>query len=139
MSPPDKERLPVSPEEWVTHARSDLTLAQIGRDNSMVLNEQICFHAPQQAAEKALKAVLLFYKVDFPLTHDLEELVDILDRNGIPLPKEILDVGILTPYAVESRYPGYWDEITEHEVDNALQLAEKIATWAGECIKGKNH
>jgi len=34
MSPPDKERLPASPEEWVIHARSDLTLAQIGRDNS---------------------------------------------------------------------------------------------------------
>ena len=136
MSPPDKERLPASPEEWVIHARSDLTLAQIGRDNSNVLHQQICFHA-QQAVEKSLKAVLLFYKVDFPLTHDLEELVDIHDRNGIPLPKEMLDVGILTPYAVEARYPGYWEEITEHEVDDAIQLAEKIVTWAGECIKKK--
>lgn len=134
MSPPDRGRLPASPEEWVNHAHSDLTLAQIGRDNSMVLNEQICFHA-QQAAEKAIKAVLLFYKVDFPLTHDLEELVDIFDKNGISIPKEILDVGILTPYAVEARYPGYWDEITEHDVDDALQLAEKIVTWAGKCIK----
>ncbi|HQU32527.1 MAG: HEPN domain-containing protein [Planctomycetia bacterium] len=134
MSPPDKGRLPASPEEWVTHARSDLTLAQIGRDSSKVLHEQICFHA-QQAAEKAIKAVLLFYKVDFPLTHDLEELVDILDKNGISIPKEILDAGILTPYAVEARYPGYWDEITEHDVDDALQLAEKIVIWAGKCIK----
>lgn len=46
------------------------------------------------------------------------------------MPKEMLDVGILTPYAVEARYPGYWEEITEHEVDDAIQLAEKIVTWA---------
>jgi HEPN domain-containing protein len=136
MSPQDKERLPASPEEWVIHARSDLTLAQIGRDNCNVLHEQICFHT-QQAAEKALKAVLLFYKVDFPLTHDLDELVDILEQNGISLSEEILNIGILTPYAVEARYPGYWDEITEHDVEDALKLAEKMVLWAGNCIQKK--
>lgn len=87
MSPPDKERLPASPEAWIIHARSDLTLAQIGRDNSNVLHEQICFHA-QQAVEKSLKAILLFYKVDFPLTHDLEELVDIMIGMGLRCQKK---------------------------------------------------
>jgi HEPN domain-containing protein len=38
--------------------------------------------------------------------------------------------GDLTPYAVETRYPGYWDEINEADVDVALNLAEQVLTWA---------
>ena len=67
MNIQDKKRLPVYPEEWMTYAQSDLKLAKLGRENDDVLNERICFHA-QQAAEKALKAILLFCNVDFPLT-----------------------------------------------------------------------
>ena len=92
MSPQPKKRIPPSPEEWLTHARSDLKLAKIGL-NKDVLPEQICFHA-QQTVEKALKAVLLFYKIDFPFTHDLEELLDTFETNKIPVPAYLLDIGI---------------------------------------------
>ena len=68
------------------------------------LPRQICFHA-QQAAEKALKAVLLFHKIDFVWTHDITELTDIFEEAGITLPEDFQDAGELTPYAVESRYP----------------------------------
>ena len=89
---------------------------------------------PQQAAEKAFKAVLLYRKVDFPLTHDIEELMDIFDKSGILLPSNFQNAGILTPYAVEARYPGYWDEITEKEVNEAIKLAGKIVTWSKKYI-----
>jgi len=129
-------RLPVTPEEWLIHARSDLKIARAGRDMDDVLHEQVCFHA-QQAAEKALKAVLLFRNIDFPLTHDLDELVDILTASRIPLPSFINDIGTLTPYAVETRYPGFWGEISESDVDEALDLAEKVLNWASEYTAGK--
>ena len=121
--------MPVSPEEWLNHARSDLNMAEIAKDREDILPEQVCFHA-QQAVEKALKAVLLFQKKDFPLTHDLEELADILKTSDIALPPEIDEIGSLTPYAVETRYPGFWGEITDDDVDEAMFLAEKILNWA---------
>jgi HEPN domain-containing protein len=133
MNPPDRKRLPASPEEWLVHGLSDLKLAKLGLENQDVLHQQICFHA-QQAVEKALKAVLLFCKVDFPLTHDIEELIDIFDKVGISLPSDFLDAGILTPYAVETRYPGYWGEITEDDVYEAIKLAEKVIAWAEKYI-----
>ncbi|HYA26679.1 MAG TPA: HEPN domain-containing protein [Thermodesulfovibrionales bacterium] len=117
----------------MAHALSDLNLARLGQEQEEILHEQICFHA-QQAVEKALKAVLLFKKVDFPLTHDLDELLDIAEKAGITLPPDMMDVGLLTPYAVETRYPGYWEEITEQDVDDAIKLARKTLMWASESI-----
>lgn len=136
MKPHERKRLPVSPEEWLSHAVSDLKLAKLGRDESDILYEQICFHA-QQSVEKAFKAVLLFRKIDFPLTHDIEELIDISSEAGIAMPSEVMDAGILTPYAVETRYPGYQERITELDVNEAIIIAERVIAWAKEYIKSK--
>lgn len=133
MNAPKKKHLPALQEEWLIHAYSDLNLARLGRESRDVLPQQICFHA-QQVVEKAFKAVLLFSRVEFPLTHDIEELIDISGQAGISLPSDFLEAGILTPYAVETRYPGYWGEITEQDVTEALGFAEKIVKWAEEYI-----
>ncbi|MBI5373882.1 MAG: HEPN domain-containing protein [Candidatus Schekmanbacteria bacterium] len=115
------------------HAQSDLELAKLGRKSKMVMNEQICFHS-QQCAEKAVKAVLLFKEIDFPLTHDLEELLDILENSGIKLISMLTEAGKLTPYAVETRYPGYWGDLTNEDADESIELAEKILKWASKYI-----
>jgi HEPN domain-containing protein len=133
MNPFDKKPLPTSPQEWLAHAYSDLKLAKLGEESQEVLAQQICFHA-QQAVEKALKGVLLFHKVDFPLTHDIEQLIDILGKAAISLPSDFLNAGSLTPYAVETRYPGYWGEIARDDVVQAIELAEKIIKWVEEHI-----
>lgn len=133
MKPPERKRLPASSEEWMFHAVSDLKLAKLGRQEPDILYEQICFHA-QQSVEKAFKVVLLHCNIDFPLTHDIEELIDILLEAGIVMPPEAMDAGILTPYAVETRYPGYQEEITELDVDEAIILAERVIVWAKEYI-----
>jgi len=126
MNPKDKM---YSPEKWVAHAISDLNLARLGKEGLGVLPEQICFHA-QQSVEKALKAILLFSKIDFPLTHDIEELLDLLSEANILLPQEIMDADGLTPYAVETRYPGLYEEIANDDVDKAMSIAEKVVAWA---------
>jgi HEPN domain-containing protein len=134
MNPKRKGEVPGSPAEWISHAKSDLRLAQIASKDEFVRKEQACFHA-QQAAEKGIKAVLLSREIGFPLIHDIEQLLEIAENRGIEIPEDIRAVALLTPYAVESRYPGYWFEITEDDVAEALQCAEHTVEWAEKELK----
>lgn len=128
MNPSNNRRLPVSPEEWLDHAESDFRLARLAAGTPEIRREQVCFHA-QQAAEKAIKAVLVSRGIEFPLTHDLAELLEIARNGGLDLPEEVMDAELLTPFAVETRYPGFQDEITAADVDDALQIAERTLAW----------
>jgi len=123
MKPDRKRRIPGAPMEWISHARSDLRLADLASGDEFVRKEQGCFHA-QQAAEKAIKAVLLCRGIRFPLTHDIEELLEIAENAGIMLPDNVRETGQLTPYAVETRYPDYWYEVTADELNEAVRIAE---------------
>ncbi len=129
MNPSNEKSASGSPSQWIAHAESDLRMAHLGAGDSAVLREQVCFHA-QQAAEKALKAILLSRKIEFPYTHDIKGLLKIAETNGIVLPPAVLRAAYLTPYAVETRYPGDWMEITESEVEEALLTAEQAILWA---------
>jgi HEPN domain-containing protein len=70
------------------HARSDMRFAVLGMEETGVLPHHICFHA-QQVAEKVFKAVLLSYKVDFPPTHDIQQLLRLLEKAGVTIPYDI--------------------------------------------------
>jgi HEPN domain-containing protein len=107
----------------------------LGKDRDDVLPEQVCFHA-QQAAEKGLKAVLLHRKIEFPFIHDIEALLEIMTQSGLVVPPDVADAGVLTPYAVEARYPGYEEEITPSQVAEAIRLAERVVSWALDVITG---
>lgn len=61
------------------------------------------FHA-QQAAEKALKALLCACDLDMPRTHDLENLARRLSECPYRLPFPAERLRPLTPYAVDYRY-----------------------------------
>ena len=128
MNQPNHKNLG-SPQEWLSHAGSDLHYATLGHGDPYVLAVHVCFHA-QQAAEKAIKAVLLCHHIDFPPVHDLGELVEITRKSGLKIPSFLDDADLLTPYAVETRYPADWDEITEHDMESAINLAQQILTWA---------
>lgn len=90
--------------------------------------EGLCFHA-QQAAEKALKAVLVAKGIPFPKTHNIRTLLDLLPQ-GIILPPEVEDAASLTDYAVISRYPGDLESVEEEEYLEAIRLAEVVVHWA---------
>ena len=133
MNPPLRRDPPGSPKDWLVHAESDLKLARVARERNDILPEQACFHA-QQSAEKALKAVLLFKRIEFPLVHDIKTLVSLLQGNAIPFPPEIREAGLLTPYAAETRYPGHLEEVTPSDVDEAVRLAETVLRWATDIL-----
>lgn len=54
---------PADPRAWLIRAYSNLRLAEKGPSKEIML-EDLCFNA-QQAAEKALKAVCIYKKIDF--------------------------------------------------------------------------
>lgn len=120
---------PSSRHEWLRRARSNLKLAERGRRLKDVLLEDLCFNA-QQAAEKTLKAVCVQRGIDFPKTHSLVRLMDILEADGLSLPEEVKAADILTQYAVQARYPGWDEAVTVEEYREALKLAAKVLFWA---------
>jgi HEPN domain-containing protein len=94
-----------------------------------VLYEDLCFDA-QQAVEKALKAVLLHRGLAFPKTHAVAELLTLVRKAGVSFPVEIEEATSLTPYAVEARYPGVWEEVTAEDHADAVRIAEGVLRWA---------
>ncbi|NWG31092.1 MAG: HEPN domain-containing protein [Rhodocyclaceae bacterium] len=91
----------------------------------------VCFHA-QQAAEKAIKAVMCLRGFEYRRTHDLEELAGMLIDRGETLPVDLMDLRRLTPYAVEFRYD---DEIIHLVTRNeAGRIAEMLLGWAADEI-----
>ena len=137
MKKPPKNFPPGSPQEWLAHALSDLALARLGINSGEVLPEQVCFHA-QQAVEKALKSVLLCNKVSFPLIHDIETLIEIGQQAGMQFPAWADEAATLTPYAVETRYPGYYEDFHDAEVHQALEIAQQAIEWAKSIITVKD-
>jgi len=99
-----------SPEDWLRHARSDLALATAPRPAEVLL-EALCFHA-QQAAEKALKTILVWRSVEVPRSHSIGLLLDLVAAH-VPLPPGIRSTAMLTDYAVAARYPAESEPIDE--------------------------
>ena len=124
---------PDNPRNWLARARSNLLLAESGRQDGVFL-EDLCFEA-QQAAEKALKAVCVFYKVEFPKTHSLITLAGLLEQAGVQLPPEVRDADPLTSYAVQARYPDWDEAVTDLEYQRALTVAGQVVIWAEKIIR----
>ena len=99
-----------------------------------VYMEDLCFEA-QQAAEKAFKALCIYHDLDFPKTHSLANLMDILEAGGVSLPVDISQAAVLTQYAVRTRYPGMIEPITRSEYDAALDLAVKVTEWVEKALQ----
>ena len=118
--------------DWLRYAESDLEIARITQFPQILL-EGLCFHA-QQAAEKALKAVLIAHAIPFPRTHNITILIDLLPQN-ISLPSDVEAAAILTDYAVLTRYPGNFEPITDKEYHEAVRLAEGVVDWAKTLIQ----
>ncbi len=61
---------------WLRYSMEDLEAAETLAKTKVSLR-QVCFLA-QQSAEKAIKAVLVFCQIEFPKSHDLEALVNMI-------------------------------------------------------------
>lgn len=83
------------------------------------------FHA-QQSAEKFLKALLVWHQVEFPKTHAIEQLLELVATFDSELAHSLREASILSPYGVEYRYPGDFPDVAMADAEKGMQLAGKV-------------
>ena len=112
-------------EKWLIKAGNDLKVAEneIKLSSEDMVTDAICFHS-QQAVEKYLKAYMVFKKLDFDKTHNLEYLVERCLEKDKDFSQ--INVGDLSFYAVEARYPDDFYIPTEKEARECLGIARKV-------------
>lgn len=91
---------------WVHQAQDDLRIAGALADERSYNNA--CFLC-QQAAEKALKGLLIWRCGDYPRLHVIEKLLDELGAVDPALANELRETQALDPYYVSTRYPDALD------------------------------
>lgn len=110
--------------DWVVKAEQDVAAAStLLRKRKPALNDVVCFHA-QQCAEKYLKALLTKYRLAFPKTHDLLDLMGLAKRREptLELIRPMLEY--LQPYAIDFRYPG--ESATRREAQQATRFVLRV-------------
>ncbi|MCP5102584.1 MAG: HEPN domain-containing protein [bacterium] len=112
-------------EKWLIKANNDLKVAEneIELSPEDMVTDAICFHS-QQAVEKYLKAYLVFQSIDFDKTHNLEYLLETCIEKDEDFSQ--IDVGDLSFYAVEARYPDDFYIPTRKEAGECLERARKV-------------
>lgn len=107
---------------WIRKAESDLLA--IEGSISVEAFDATCFHA-QQAAEKYIKAFLIYVDVDFPFTHNLLKLAELCVDSDPSFQILLPIVQPLSPYAVELRYDSnFWP--SKEEAEQARSSAIKV-------------
>ena len=102
---------------WLQFSAEDLDVAQRLLADRSSAPRHVCWLS-QQAADKALKAALVLEEIDFPYTHDLNALRNLLPDSW-PVRVDQTDLTQLNQWAVEARYPGEWPEATEADAVRA--------------------
>ena len=124
MKPPDEVRRRIL-AEWLRKASADIELAEHLLSEGVIFPNAMAYHS-HQATEKYLKAFPTCHQVAFPKTHDIEELLDLVEAVDDSLAASLRDVIVLTPYGVELRYPGDCPDVTHEEAREAVQFARKV-------------
>jgi HEPN domain-containing protein len=111
--------------QWLDKAEEDFAAAEFLVSRDAPYPHVVAFHA-QQAAEKYLKAYLTWRQVEFPKTHDLNELLDLVGSVDAALARALQEADELTPFGVDVRYPGVFPKVTAEVARRALQVAGEI-------------
>ena len=109
---------------WLRYAQEDLAAAETMLAQRDAIPRHVCWLA-QQAAEKAVKAVLVFLQIDFPRSHDLDALRNLIP-DGWQLKRDHPDLAALTEWAVEARYPGEWPDAVEKDARLAVEQGRAV-------------
>lgn len=140
---PDPEPLAVA-SEWVAKAESDLRAADTLLKTKDCPTDVVCFHA-QQVVEKYIKALLTTLQVEFPKTHNIRKLIQLVEpRHQIELSER--EQESLTDYATTARYPGFGEiplseapacgRACEARSQADSFLAARRGSWPEETIDG---
>lgn len=121
MSPPDHTEIA---QRWLRWADEDLALAEHTAADADVVARGACVWA-HQAAEKALKALLILRDIDPPKLHDLDRLAQRLPDDEASAFATI-ELPELTRWSIEGRYPADLDEATHTDALKAIVVARQV-------------
>ena len=123
-------------KSWLDRARSSYELGKMAGNNA-IYYEDLCYQI-QQSVEKSLKGLLIYYNVEPEFTHNIEILINNVAK-FTAIPDVIKESIKLTVYAVQTRYPGEYDEITQEEYEQCLRIAKNCLDWTENKIKEEEH
>jgi HEPN domain-containing protein len=92
----------------------------------------LCFQA-QQAAEKALKGLLIYYNEEPEFTHTIERILNALSKYT-EIPDDVQKSSELTDYAVFTHYPGEYDDVTKESYEESIIIASDCVEWVSRKI-----
>jgi HEPN domain-containing protein len=123
---------------WLRQAHSDLAMAAYASEGGF--HAQACYHCAQ-AAEKALKALLLALDQEPERTHSIERLLGALELLGIETaPLRQLPLKSLQRMTTASRYPdgdeAPVDLFDGRDVALALEVARAVMGFADQQLGG---
>jgi HEPN domain-containing protein len=123
---------------WLRQAHSDLAMAVYASEGGF--HAQACYHC-SQAAEKALKALLLALDQEPERTHSIERLLGALERLGLETaPLRQLPLKPLQRMITASRYPdgdeAPVDLFDERDGALALEVARAVLGFADQQLGG---
>jgi len=117
--------------EWIQKAEQDYhTSVTMARIRKVSVPDIVGFHC-QQCIEKYIKAFLVMQRRDFPKTHDLMELLEVVVQEDSLLEAVRPDLRLLNPFSVQFRYPG------ESATDDDVALAFKVMKRLRKLFRGK--
>jgi HEPN domain-containing protein len=119
-------------KEWIARAKSSFDLAQV-KIFGYIQYEDLCFQL-QQSAEKALKGLLIYYGVEPEFTHNIQILLNELEK-FTEIPDSIAETNKITKYAVVTRYPGEYDDVTKEDYEKAVKITKECLDWVDDRIK----
>lgn len=123
-------------KEWYDMAVTDLSVAKhLNQAYHPKPVEIICYHC-QQAAEKAIKGLILYYGAEggMPRQHDLSFLLNQV-KNKVAIEEKYYDYAdTLSPYGVAVRYPNELF-LEERHAKEAIKAADDILQWVGAAIE----
>jgi len=114
---------------WIKRAYNSLALAKVEKTDE-ICYEDLCYNA-QQAVEKGLKALLIYYGENLSRslkTHDLFVLLKKLEQH-VEVPDKMIETAVLTEFATGIRYPGDYEEVNELSYQEAIKAAEYSLDW----------
>ena len=119
--------------QWLQFAQDDLNVAQAVFVMDQPSASIAAFHA-QQAAEKALKAYLVYRDIAFPFTHDLDVLME-LCREHRDWGAALDGAERLSKHGAKARYPGMEPPVTMDEAHRAAEVAGSVFDAARSALK----
>ncbi|MCE2397156.1 HEPN domain-containing protein [Candidatus Poribacteria bacterium] len=99
-------------QQWLKKADLDLQAARLLCAGELDDYFVSGFHA-QQAVEKYIKAFLVRHQIEFPKTHDIGRLRQLVARRDATLAERLERADVLTPYGVDMRYPEEFEVVSQ--------------------------